>query len=466
MDSELAAKDSMPRSSSRLLALLLAGQAAFATFWMWIMPGGFDWLHPRFAANRLLPCALVVVTLAAFVARRRARPEPFEVLACAMPPAWLALAVAWRVVFPLSGFRAPLLAFVVALGWSFFVWRAGVWRGRPLAPRIAGACLAAAASVTLTFTQHAPLPDTRPLGERPPSLAATDSNGAEVPHGWIDLSPTVRVDAFAGQVSVRCDRMTIDVSPLLQFISRSPDRGWTLFATRKARVGVPLRPTFYRAREGVVDLAYRGSESAELRVSSIGDSASEGTRSAGAEIEAWTTLAQPVYSHLNSYCELSVSDYRKLELAFSPCADARIEVMPSDYPTGRAARLAYVDESDMFHVVEASSGEKGPFRELAAGRLSTSEPLEITLFDAGNAVARVTLFDWSRQAGRAISPTAGWGLPVNAIEFSEVDDGLAMAQLWITLAGTSVGRGWDSVGHTAGVYRNRVEVESLNSPSP
>jgi hypothetical protein len=117
-----------------------------------------------------------------------------------------------------------------------------------------------------------------------------------------------------------------------------------------------------------------------------------------------------------------------------------------------------------FHVVEASSGEKGPFRELAAGRLRRSEPLAITLHDRDEALARVVLEDWSAQAGTAPSPTAGWGLPVNAIEFSLGGDGpRSPAGIYITLAGTSVGRGWDSVGHRAGTYRNRMRIEILGA---
>jgi len=36
--------------------------------------------------------------------------------------------------------------------------------------------------------------------------------------------------------------------------------------------------------------------------------------------------------------------------------------------------------------------------------------------------------------------------------------------IWFTLAGTSVGRGWDTVGHKSGKYRNRVVVEPLVAP--
>jgi hypothetical protein len=61
-----------------------------------------------------------------------------------------------------------------------------------------------------------------------------------------------------------------------------------------------------------------------------------------------------------------------------------------------------------------------------------------------------------------LSLTAGWGVPVNAIEFSLADDGPASpASIFVTLAGTSVGRGWDCVGHNAGTYRNRISVDRL-----
>jgi hypothetical protein len=51
-------------------------------------------------------------------------------------------------------------------------------------------------------------------------------------------------------------------------------------------------------------------------------------------------------------------------------------------------------------------------------------------------------------------------MPVNAIEFQLVGTSSdSAAQVWITLAATSVGRGWDCVGHTVGSYRNRVVID-------
>jgi hypothetical protein len=110
-------------------------------------------------------------------------------------------------------------------------------------------------------------------------------------------------------------------------------------------------------------------------------------------------------------------------------------------------------------VVQATSGEKGPFHPLASGRLDRGEPLTITILDRDQPVASLTLLDWSSQASTELSPTAGWGLPQNAIEFSLSDpDPASPATLFITLASTSVGRGFDSVGHTPGTYRNRIWI--------
>jgi hypothetical protein len=179
-------------------------------------------------------------------------------------------------------------------------------------------------------------------------------------------------------------------------------------------------------------------------------------------IEAITRLDQPEFSHLNSFCDLEVRGHRRLQLSFSPCPQMRVEVVHFDYPFGRPARFAFVDSNRRFRVVEASSGEKGPFRTLADGRLQPAEPLVITLHDEGREVGRISLADWSAQASTQLSPTAGWNVPVNAIEFSLSDeDPSSPASIFVSLAGTSVGRGWDSVGHSAGTYRNRIVIEAL-----
>ena len=50
------------------------------------------------------------------------------------------------------------------------------------------------------------------------------------------------------------------------------------------------------------------------------------------------------------------------DFPFSPSPDEIIDVLQADYPFGRPARFAFLDDAGQFHVCEASSGEKGPFR--------------------------------------------------------------------------------------------------------
>jgi hypothetical protein len=129
-------------------------------------------------------------------------------------------------------------------------------------------------------------------------------------------------------------------------------------------------------------------------------------------------------------------------------------------PIGRPARFAFVQRDRTFRVVEASTGEKGPFHTLARGYFAADDSLAINLFDQGRAVGSITLADWAFQADTTLSPTAGWGVPVNAVEFSlSAGAPTSPASIFITLAGTSVGRGLDCVGHRPGTYRNRIRCE-------
>ncbi len=101
----------------------------------------------------------------------------------------------------------------------------------------------------------------------------------------------------------------------------------------------------------------------------------EPTADGSIEVTAQTPVERDTFSHLNSFCVLDVVGHKKLSLTFSPCQNTSIDVLPADYPTGRPARFAYLDESETFSVVEATSGEKGPFRLLASGPLRRGETI-------------------------------------------------------------------------------------------
>jgi hypothetical protein len=168
-------------------------------------------------------------------------------------------------------------------------------------------------------------------------------------------------------------------------------------------------------------------------------------------------VPEVVHSHLNSYTTLILTGHESLTVTFSPCPGEPIDVLPSDYPIGQPTRFATLLPGHRFAILEASSGEKGPFKTLAEGRLTRGESLTMTFRDNGEPVAELTLADWSAHASVEPSPTAGWGVPQNAIVFTiEGDRRDAPAAVFVTLAGTGVGRGYDTVAHSPGRYRNRL----------
>jgi hypothetical protein len=274
--------------------------------------------------------------------------------------------------------------------------------------------------------------------------------------GTIRLDPRVMVHGFDGSVTVRLESVSITVQPLLTFLAGSNDGCWSILVPPVEREGPQprLRDTMLEnERTCVLFYEFRRQGLATLRVHADAEPGP-------ITVEAVTRLDQPVYSHLNSFCDFEVRGHRRLALEFSPSPGVPIEVRRSDYPIGRPARFAFVEADRTFRVVEASTGEKGPFRTLARGRLDLEDDLTITLHDQGQPSDRITLSDWSWQADTTLSPTAGWGVPVNAIEFSlAADPPSSPALIFVTLAGTSVGRGWDCVGHNAGAYRNRIRLE-------
>jgi hypothetical protein len=261
---------------------------------------------------------------------------------------------------------------------------------------------------------------------------------------WLDLQ-TRRVEFERG-------KLRIAIEPLLTFESRSVDRGLTLFASPADRIGPPRSLVGFEHRLDMALADYGMAEPARFDVMAQPE--------AGAfAITAQVDLPEAVYSHLNSYTTVFLAGHERIELEFSPCRGKWIDPMPHEYPFGLPLRLGTMYHDGMFRVVQASNAEKGPFQTLAEGRIARGDPLAITVRDAGREVAVFTFEDWSSQASTDLSPTAGWGLPQNEILFARQDSNPASPVfIGLTLASTSTGRGFDSVGHAAGSYRNRIRV--------
>jgi hypothetical protein len=452
------AKDRPPLLLRLFSTTVLTSHGLAAAWWLWAMPGGFPLAHPRFWANRVAPAALLAFVVAAIVARATKRPAVVAVLMVALPAAWLGVSIGLLATFHVSG-PMPAAATAVAGLALTAGWALALRKDARLRLALPVAIVAALVGGSLPETQRADQPSTRPLEIAVP-LVTTDGPAID-PFRAAKSAENVMIRPHDGAITMELGRVNMTLNPLLTFIDSSPDGCWTvvnprerhwLDAAHKVRIATRDETGFAIAYDDFI-----GGQTA-LRVQP--DTDGRGTTTA---IESVSRLDADVYSHLNRYCELGVYGHQSLSVSFSPCPDARIEVTYSEYPVGRPQRCAYLDAGGTFHVVEASSGEKGPFKPLASGSLARGEPLAITLYDAGAPLCRITLEDWSAQVSTAPSPTAGWGLPVNAIEFSRYGEAPSSpAAITTTLAGTSVGRGWDSVGHAAGTYRNRVRVERMH----
>ena len=427
---------------------MLVFHGVIAAGWWWLTPGGFPLGHVRFWLNRVWPLTLLLIAVLGIWALARSRHSVLKMTLLSLAALWFSCATAARIVFPLSapslwwwGLLVGGVGFVLVLRWD-----------KPVANRrvgfVSAIIVGALLGLFLPWALRGPDPSTRPFGEL--ARAELISAGLNKTPLAVALNPSVNVLATNGDVSIRQESYRLEISPFLGFSEISPDRCWS-----------SLIPAAFQSqpRQQGQRVSHPKDDPTAVQIQFDTRSLTVSSRDARlTEITATSILSEATYSHINSFCRLTVQGHRRLFLRFSPCRDARIEVLPADYPTGRPARLAYRTAS-RFVIAEASTGEKGPFRELASGSLQTHDPVIIFLEDEEREIGSVTFDDWAVQASIEPSPTAGWGLPQNAIEFQlEGDAPNSAADIWLTLAATAVGRGWDTVGHSAGTYRNRMQI--------
>jgi hypothetical protein len=433
-----------------LIETALAGHLVVFAFYWWLSPKGFPVTHSRFWLNWVVPVAVMGVAVQALAGMLRGRVAIPGLALAGFATAWVFAAVASRLWFPESLRGLWIIGLVAAFltaGCSLRLLRLGHFAsGWWLATSVFSAFV----GLFVIWAQIPPAPATVPWGTSV-TQATVGEPQQNVPP-LVTMNENVRFHPAVAELSVDCGAVRIRCSPLLTFDRVSSDGFWSILASHTER---ERRVTQHMALSGSHDFHY--SDGSEIEMPNMSDAD-------GVEIAAYTCVERDTYSHLNSYCVIDVHGHQKLSIAFSPCRGTLVDVLPVDYPTGRPARFAYLDEFEVFHVVEAASGEKGPFRQLASGPMSRGERLTVALHDNGRRVASIGMDDWTRQLSTALSPTAGWGVPVNAIEFQRLGPSeKAPVKIWITLAATSVGRGWDCVGHRAGTYRNRL-VFNIDDP--
>jgi hypothetical protein len=354
-------------------------------------------------------------------------------------------------LYPVSAVRlvpllvGPGLLLAILVAW---LWR---WRTGVFLPGAAATLAGLVVGGFVTVAQRAPEPSTRPLNDPVPELARSSGKPAR----WVQVAPHVGVESEKARVEVQCGGLYLWVRPLLTFRRRSPDRCWTTFAPRFGEIGPQRLLTAWQRPGGShqpLRLQYSDDGRSTLQV---GAGPADGT----VQIEAHCQLDQPVYSHRNAWCELTARGDQPLSLVFSCCPEERIAIEPFGDFNGGRLRLACLDADGTFRVLRARWNDKGPFTELARGWLPREAALEVTVYEGDRPACRLSFADWARQTGTALSPAAGYGLPVNAIEFSRYrTEPAGVCTMVLSLAATTVGRGRDSVGHAAGVYRNRLLI--------
>ena len=424
---------------------LLALHLGVTAVWWIMMPHGFPSSSTEHWLNEVAPPFLIALFGTALLARGRLSEAMLPPVLAAIPLFWMAFGISARITFVDSFeslWKLPFIGGAVLAGLWVRQFRA-VLRPWWLVPLLA--IPAALSGWAMPDWQRAPSPSTTPTGAALGDLAST------IDRKLIKLTRDAQLHAEDGRVVLRRDALILNVEPLLSFADRSPDRCWTSlapapldFATKRTLTGKVHDGARWR-------LFYKDEDASVLEISA---------HDGAVLLDARSRLSQPIYSHANSFAELTIQGHHKLSLSFSPLPRQRLEI-----PTvAAAARFAYVDAAGMFHVAQAGERQHGPFTEIAAAPLSRSEPLAITLYDNDKPVFIVELPDWAAQASTALSANAGGGIPVNAIGMvrgGELDS--APVLITLTLADSSIGRGTRTVGHAAGVYRNRV---TITMPTP
>lgn len=418
---------------------LLAVHTGVAVMWWAIMPGGFPSSATEYWVNEVAAPIAAVVFLVALLARGRFSEAILPPVLAIIPLFWMAFGISARILFPESFANLWNLPFILG---AVLV---GLWirqfRFRLRALWLVPAVAALAAGWAFPGALQAPPPATTPAGAPIGDVPAT------VDHKLVKLSKDAQLHAADGRVVVKRGNVILNVLPMLSFTDRSPDRGWISLAP-DGRSYATTRSLLAKAHDGAHwKLWFKDEDQSLVDVTT--------TRDGGLELEARSRLAHPIYSHLNTFTDLAVTGHKKLTVSFSPAPGRRVEAAPQT----AAARFAYVDAGGVLHVVQASTLQRGPFTELASGPIGRDQPLVLTLYDADKPVFTVSFADWAAEASTQLSPTAGAGVPENAIMLQRGGDAdTAPVLISFTLADTAIGRGTATVGHAAGVYRNRITI--------
>lgn len=408
-------------------SVLSLGLCAFgASVTLWRRPTVFPPSHPLFWATTATVVALWLVTVVSFAAALRAWPRLSFAMGLVPGVLLMSGSVAGRFVFPMTEgtyFGAP---FSVGLLWVVTAYRA--FRELGARQRLA---VVAASMVWVPLGAVQSMARAPPEVGTAPLLAELPASGARELEGV-----TVTGD---GHVQVACGRGVMTIGTLLRFQDASDDGFWPITRT----------PTVLRAMEPP---ALDGP----LRRASLSLERIDG----GVLIGAATLVPKKTASHLSRYSDVTVTGLTAPSLRFDVTGAVELPLLPFDYPKGRPAHFAALTPEGELVAWRGTSAEKGPFVELARGKVARGAPVTMTLLEEGRPQCSVTWEDFTAQADVTLSPAAGEGVPVNVIQFGRPATDESRVVVIVSLASTGVGQGMETVWHAQGVYRNRVVVSA------
>lgn len=374
------------------LRILLWTHAAGAVVYAWLQPRGFAFGSRSFYEHALIAPSFALASCAAALSLH------------------LHQRTALRLMGLLAGFWIPIEAagsmgntvFAAGSRWLLLGSVAGLWlvllsskRLHEWAPPIVSAAVIGAASGgAFLWCTWAPPCTVKPAGGSL-DVPARVEGATELECG--DLRAEVEDSA----VLLLHPSGIVVVEPGPEFDACSTTGFWTLFDSHRRAIA-PWR--VHRVAGNSLHLQSEGPGMSSDCIVSVAPGE--------VRVRVATTMEEEVCVHLASFMRITVP-----EAAWKS----------GDFVAFRSGRL---------ELMRPSFREKGPFSTLARVE---GDPVLL----AGG--WKVQVRGWAEQASRAPSPTAGWGVSQGAIEFYD-------NEFFFELAGTSLGRGWQTVRLSSGTY--------------
>ncbi len=274
----------------------------------------------------------------------------------------------------------------------------------------------------------------------------------------------VRLNQSRSTIEVTTPTGVLDIWPTMNFFSISQNRFWAVLGNRdRSYTEIEhVNKGKYKGADALYIVWSAKSRKARLKPGELsGEILIEQHRSEAPSMEIQVTsitrLTRQIDTHQARYCGLKWSGNVPITLSIGH--EQPYEWIPtaSDYPFGAPATFMSVMK-DWVALLKASSAEKGPFNTLAT---FPKENPEFRIMASNKPVCQVVLEGFVEQASLELSPTAGWGIPVNSIFLEGVQfKNKQPLGVWIgfSLASTGIGRGFHAVGTGPGMYVSKLRV--------